>query len=255
MTIIKQLISTETANWISTEAFNLLVGRPKYCAINAWQYLINADKIAHFSPNLSLFCATHATEEAVSAFIASAKLNGYRNEAKDINIRDHLHKTVIWTFARAVANHVQDLRFAFALHPEENDLYARLDRGNGPEYHPLHLGLISYNPDNADHSSDRAFEVFMLEFADDDEMLKVINRQTEIRNDTIYASKNGVPAITPKMLNMGLKEHTIITIGLIWAAMDMARHDCHKTALVTQALGAAKRLTEKIATPKSKFTC
>lgn len=218
--------------------------------MNAWRYLLYADLIADTAPTVSLFCATHATEEAVAAFISSAKSNGYAAEAKNLNIHDHFVKTLLSVFARAVSKHVEEIELAFALHPDHDRLYARIDGGNGLEIHPLSLSLISYNPDTADTSWGRALEVFASEFADERAMLAAIKEQSNLRNNAIYASSAGIPAISDEELRRGLKENACITIGLVWAALDMAQHGNQRVAFIVQALGAALRIAERAAAKK-----
>lgn len=71
--ILETLLNDPISIWIHKKFEAKLTGRTLSCAINFWSYLIRAQKIA---PTLAFFCATHATEEAVAAFVLSAKING-----------------------------------------------------------------------------------------------------------------------------------------------------------------------------------
>lgn len=246
MSIIAQLASADSAQWIRKNALERLSGRAKYCAMNSWQYLIHADRISEIAPTVSFFCATHAVEEAVAAFVWSAKVHGYKDVANSVNVKDHRHKSVVVEFARMVADDAGREKMSFTLHPEKDDLFARIDRGEEPEIYHLNLGLISYNPDGEDTAADRAFNAFLSNFPDDKMMVKAINDRAEFRNKAIYAGKNGTPNMSTEALELQLKQHSVIAIGLIWAAMDMSRHDGQRAAFVVQALGAVKRISDKL---------
>lgn len=247
MTIASELMSTETAQWIWKNARERLSGRAKHCSLNAWQYLIYADQIAGIAPPVAFFCATHAVEEAVAAFIWSAKAHGYKNDAKLINVKDHRHKSVVTEFARMVADDAGRAKMSFTLHQEKDDLFARIDSDEGPKIYHLNLGLISYNPDYEDTTSDQALDAFASNFSDDRTMVKVINDRADFRNKAIYAGENGSFTMSAEALELQLRQHSIIAIGLIWAAMDMSRHEGQRAAFVIQALGAVKRISDKAA--------
>lgn len=246
MTILKGLLATESAKWIIKTAHDHLTGRAKYCSINACLHLKYADEIADTAPTVSFFCGTHAVEEAVAAFIVSAKTHGYKDLAKAINTRDHRDKTVVAAFAGMLSRHVEEIELHFALHPEKDDLFARFDRGNGAEYHRLKLDLLSYNSELSDPTPDGAVSAFLSEFADVDAMRTAVKRQADLRNHAIYASKHGVPVINPKDLDEALRQNACITLGLLWAAADLAKHRDQNSALIVQLLAAVRRVADTV---------
>ncbi|MDZ4395692.1 hypothetical protein [Cypionkella sp.] len=177
----------------------------------------------------------------------SAKAHGYKDVANCVNVKDHRHKSVVVEFARMVADDAGRAKMSFTLHQEKDDLFARIDRDEEPKIYHLNLGLISYNPDGEDTAPDRALDAFLSNFPDDRRMVEAINDRAEFRNRAIYAGKHGTPSMSAEAPELQLKQHTVIAIGLIWAAMDMSRHKDQRAAFVIQALGAVKRISDEAA--------
>ncbi len=238
----RDLLDSVTAKWIIRTAQECLKSRAKFCAINTWQHLEHAARIADIAPTVSFFCSTHAVEEAVAGFVCSAKVNGFQKEAKTVNIKDHYQKAMVAAFARLIADRAKDIELHFAYYPEKEDLFARIPRGDRQEYHRLTLSLLSYNPVGGDKSADNATDDFLSQFADITAMKKALRKHADLRNKALYASEEGTPAMKSGDLKDALRSNTITALGLIWASADLARHSSEKPPLVCQLFGAMNRI-------------
>ncbi|RVM19648.1 hypothetical protein [Sinorhizobium meliloti] len=82
---IRQILGSDIARWIQRNAKDKLSHRAQACAVNAVNFLVRAENIAEISTNVSYFCATHATEEAVASFISASKASRYTEAIGAIN--------------------------------------------------------------------------------------------------------------------------------------------------------------------------
>ncbi|MBY3031168.1 hypothetical protein HF265_19080 [Rhizobium leguminosarum] len=145
--VVKAIIDHPVADWVYRRANERLSGRALSCAVNARNHLVRAQRIADegISNTIAYFCATHATEEAVAAFITSAKEHGYRKLAGKVNIRDHAQKAVVAAYVQIIAGYAQDMKLAVAHHSESDDVIARVLIGYADKVYPLGLRLFSFN--------------------------------------------------------------------------------------------------------------
>ncbi|UFM66788.1 hypothetical protein LOS78_12715 [Paracoccus sp. MA] len=245
MSIIEQLTNAPAGRCIHDQVRARLTGRALYCGINAWNFLIRAEAVKHV-PTVSYFCASHSTEEAVAAFLWSARAHGYKDLAKDISPRDHKHKAVVSEFASMIADEAGRAGISFTYHPKKDDLFARVKIEGEFQYRHLNLGLISYNKDEGDTDPDAAEGAFMSTYPGDIEMVRALERKADFRNQALYAGKEGAPSMTPEALERQLRYHGVITLGLLWAASDMSRHDGERVPFVVQSLGAMNRICQRM---------
>lgn len=248
---MKALIDHPVADWVYRRSNERLSGRALSCAINARNHLVRAQLIADhgISNTVAYFCATHATEEAVAAFIASAKEHGYRKLAGKVNVRDHAQKAVAAAYAQIIAGYAQDLKLAVAHDPETDDVMARVRIGDADAVYPLRLRLFSFNKNGEDPSSSAAFDAFASLFPSTEEMVERIHKRANFRDQALYAGDEGGPALTRKQLEEGLREHTFLTLGFIWAAMDVISHT-EQEPFVVQTLGAIASVINIVRPPK-----
>ena len=226
------------------------------CAVNARNHLVRAQRIADqgISNTIAYFCATHATEEAVAAFIASAKKHGYRKLAAKVNVRDHAQKAVVASYVQIIAGYAQDMKLAVTHHPETDDVMARVRIGDVDAVYPLSLRLFSFNENGEDPSSEAAVEAFASLFSNTEEMIERVHKRANFRDQALYAGDEGGPALTRKQLDEGLREHTFLTLGLIWAAMDVTSHT-EQEPFVAQTLGAILSVINIVRPPKVCKRC
>ena len=124
MNVIDKIMQQETAIWISKQIIEL-PDRAKFRAFSAIRSLQWANNIyASDMPIPACFCALHATEEAVAAFISCAKVCGYK-DARKINITNHMHKATISLLAQKVSDILSQYQVAVALNPENDGFVAR----------------------------------------------------------------------------------------------------------------------------------
>ncbi|MBY3238685.1 hypothetical protein HFO17_29850 [Rhizobium laguerreae] len=249
--VVKAIIDHPVADWVYRRANERLSGRALSCAVNARNHLVRAQRIADegISNTIAYFCATHATEEAVAAFITSAKEHGYRKLAGKVNIRDHAQKAVVAAYVQIIAGYAQDMKLAVTHHSESDDVIARVHIGYADKVYPLGLRLFSFNENGGDPSPEAAFEAFSSLFPSTDEMVERVHKRANFRDQALYAGDEGGPALTRKQLDEGLREHTFLTLGLIWAAMDVTGHT-NQEPFVVQTLGAISSVINIVRPPK-----
>ncbi|MCQ1774495.1 hypothetical protein NOI24_24625 [Neorhizobium galegae] len=220
---IRPILEHEIAHWLQRRAAADLKGRALACAVNARNFLVRAEKIAKDSTIVSYFCATHATEEAVAAFVSACKSSGYP-EATAINLHDHKEKATVSAFAQFISGHLHDAGLSVAHESAEDALVARLHNGDAVRYYPLGLHLFTFNEDSQNETHIDAFEGFSALFGSPEDMRRQIVNRSTFRDKALYASKGGAPAMSEDILALQLQDHAFLTLGLIWAAIDVVNH-------------------------------
>ena len=247
--VVKGLIDHPIADWISRKVHDRLSGRALSCAVNARNHLVRAQKIADISTTISYFCAMHSTEEAVACFIASAKVNSYKAWASRVNIRDHAQKAVVASYAQVIADHAEQVGLAVAHYPPADHLLAKVKAGDKDVVCPLKLRLFSFNEDGENPSSDAAHAAFVSRFPDIGTMVDYVHKRASFRDTALYARDGGAPNLSREQLDIGLREHTFLTLGLIWAAIDVTYHE-EPEPFVVQILGAISEVINEVRPPR-----
>ncbi|MGI2036301.1 hypothetical protein ACRQ1B_28400 [Rhizobium panacihumi] len=251
MTVVGPLVENPIADWISRKVYDRLSGRALACAVNARNHLVRAQKIADISETISFFCATHATEGAVACFVAAAKASRYPDLAKKINVRDHAQKIVLASYVQIIADQFDGAGLSVGHDPGDDTLLARVRKDEGDKIYPLGLHLFSFNEDCEDPSHAAAHEAFMSRFPNPIEMVGYIYGRASDRDNALYAKDGGAPALSRERLDVGLKEHTLLTLGLIWAAIDVTYHE-EPEPFVVQVLGAVEEVINEVRPLKTR---
>jgi len=238
---IRQILGSDIARWIQRTAEVRLTKRAQACAVNAINYLVRAEKTAEISTNVSFFCATHATEEAVASFVSACKAAGY-DDAKEINLHDHKHKAAVSTFAELISRHAHEVGIRIAHKPDDNILVASVPTDAGVKYGPLGMYLFSFNEDPENLSPANAFHSFSNLFENPAEMHSHIRERSGFRDHALYATDEGVNQISEKSHALLLQDHAFLTLGLVWAAIDVGQHERREPFLL-QVLGAINQVT------------
>ena len=238
---IRQILGSDITRWIQKTANDRLTKRARACAVNAINYLVRAEKIAPISTNVSFFCATHATEEAVASFVSACKAAGY-DDAKEINLHDHKHKAAVSTFAQLISGHTHEVGLHIAHKPDDNILVARLPTDTGVQYGPLGMYLFSFNEDPENLSHANAFQSLSSLFNDTAAMHSHIRERSGFRDHALYATDEGVNQLSEESLALLLQDHAYLTLGLVWAAIDVGQHERREPFLL-QVLGAINQVT------------
>lgn len=256
MTVVKILLDHPIADWAYRIALERLSGRAKACAVNARNHLVRAQKItdAEISTTIAYFCATHATEEAVACFIAAAKANCYKAWASKVNVRDHAHKAVVASYAQIIAGYAEDMRLSIAYNPGTDDVLMKVILDEGEVLYPLSLPIFSFNEDGLNQSPEGARAAFLDRFPDVPTMVKHVHKRASFRDNALYAGDGGGPALSREQLDVALREHTLLTFGLIWAAMDVMKHQ-QPEPFVIQVLGAISAVIAEVRPPKTCKVC
>lgn len=250
--IISEVLSQELAQWISGRAGVMVALKSKYCVINALHFLEQAEKLSSTSPRASYFLATHAAEEAVAAVICAAvEKDFYKAQASQIKANNHRHKAIVYEFAQVASVVASNLGMKIAVHPDKGSLLASIIDGGQARIVPLGLGLVSFNSGTQSEETIGA-ETFFRANRSDAEVFSEIEVRATFRNKLLYASDLGLANMSDETLQAHLKDTTLITLGLIWAAYDVSRHETEQ-AFVSQTLGALIRLS-KVKAPKADIS-
>lgn len=194
-------------------------------------------------PVPACFCALHATEEAVAAFISCAKEYGYAN-AKMINIKDHSAKATVSLLASKISNILISYHVAVAVNPKTESLAARYLVDGQTHYNDASTKLFHFIDDQEQIRPDFYDELVSM-FGDVAELKEAVKSGQETRNEIIYATSTGYPSVFKKP-NESLARECQLSLGLIWAALDMKRNDGELIPFVEQALRTANMVITEL---------
>lgn len=211
-----ELWHTDVSRWI-IEKIPTLNDRSKYRAYNSIRFALWAEEFREVAPPVSSFCAMHAVEEAVAAFVSAAKTFGHRESAGKVNIRDHLSKALVSIFASRATLAVHEGKLEVAVHPDGQSLAYRIPKGEGHVYDRLHLSVFHVDFDGTSDAGDRVF-LGSAPFLDD--IQAEIRKAADTRNEVLYATDKGTPVGFLDM-HTQVKRATKLSLGLIWASIDL----------------------------------
>lgn len=210
------LFQTDISRWI-IEKIHMLGDSSKFRADNAIRFALWAKEFQTVAPPVSSFCALHAVEEAVAAFISAAKTCGHSERAKRVNTRDHLSKALVSILAARASQAAHQGQLHIAVHSDGESLVYRIPNGDGYSYDRLHLSSFHVDFDGTSQPGNSNFlgTVPMLEDIEEE-----VKKVAEGRNAAIYASNDGSPT---GFLDMETDVNRCISIslGLIWASVDL----------------------------------
>ncbi|HIP24835.1 MAG TPA: hypothetical protein EYG79_14775 [Rhodobacteraceae bacterium] len=243
MSVIDEIMQRESAEWINNQ-IDKLPDRAKFRASSALRSLQWANGIYEAGmPIPACFCALHATEEAVAAFISCAKVYGY-SSAKMINIKDHAAKATISLIAQKVSSILLQYRVAVALNPKTGALAARYTVDGKTLYNEASTKLFHFHDGQGNIRPD-FYEELVNMFGDVDELKAAVKAGQEARNTIFYASKTGYPTGFEKP-EESLGRECQISLGLIWAALDMKKNGSERIPFIEQALQTANLVISEL---------
>ena len=200
-----------------------------YSSIRAlnWASTINSLCVQYPDSHLHIpacYCALHATEEAVAAFISTAKEGGYGDDAK-INLRDHKAKSVISLIAQKTSNFLHTYKPEIGYDSDMDSIILRIIDPNDPNekfhYVKASTDLISID-DKVGQKTNEFYDYFIAAIGGKSELKSEVENLQNARNKVFYATKTGLPS--------GFEDSTIvlnrevqISLGLIWASIDIFR--------------------------------
>jgi hypothetical protein len=236
MSVIDEIMQKESAAWINSQ-INELPDRGKFRASSALRSLQWANGIFDAGmPIPACFCALHATEEAVAAFVSCAKEYGY-DEAKKINIKDHAAKATVSLMAQKVSDILVHYEVAVALDTKTHALATRYIVDGQTHYNEATTKLFHFRDDQENMLPDFYDELVNM-FGDVAELKKAVKMGQEARNAIFYASSKGYPTGFDDP-SESLARECQLTLGLIWGAIDLTRNAGQKIPFVEQALQTA----------------
>jgi hypothetical protein len=183
-------------------------------------------------PIPAAYFALHATEEAVAAFVSTAKAYGYGNDAK-INLKDHKAKATVSLIAQKVSNLLADYDVGLAHDPKSDNLR----EASTSLFHFTH-------GEDGDRKADFLDEV-ISSFGDIRALKQAVIDGQAARNTILYATSTGLPTgfVDPEA---SLRRECQLTLGLIWAAIDVSRNQGGQIAFIVQALRTANLVIEDL---------
>lgn len=243
MTIIDDFFSNEMVLWVNAKVADL-PNKAKFRAFNAIRSLNWASQIYKAKlPIPATYCALHATEEAVAAFVSSVKVAGYGDDAK-INIRDHHAKAAVSLLAQKTVSIARQFQPALALMKEEDFIALRITESGEDKYGPASMSAFTYHDDNGAGPSLDYYDAFKKTFESHDELLETLRRGYEARNRIFYADDQSIPPGFQEP-EVSLLRECQISVGLIWAAIDVTRNTGTRIPFYEQALRTANLLIEE----------
>ncbi|RKF17719.1 hypothetical protein D6851_15790 [Altericroceibacterium spongiae] len=234
----------DVAKWI-THQIEDLPDAGKFRASSAIRSLDWASKnYASGMPIPATYFALHATEEAVAAFVSCAKKRGYGNDAK-INLRDHKAKATVSLLAQKTCDFVSSFDPAIALNPDLNQIVARFTVDGQVHYQPASTNLFHFTQGKDGDRKEDFFDELVEDFGNIETLKKTVIKGQEARNEILYATDKGYPTgfIHPEE---SLRRECLLTLGLIWAALDIVRSERGSIALIVQALRTATLVIESM---------
>ena len=243
MGVIEKIMRKESYNWINSQII-ALPDRGKYRASNALRSLQWANGIFDAGmPIPACFCALHATEEAVAAFVSCAKECGY-NEATKINIKDHMAKATVSLLAQKVSSILTHYQVSVALNVETQTLVARYILDGETHYNEASTNLFHFRDRDAQIMPDFYGELINM-FGDLAELKKAVRIGQETRNAIFYASSDGYPTGFDDP-SESLTRECQLTFGLIWGAIDITKNAGQKIPFIEQVLATANRVISEL---------
>jgi hypothetical protein len=243
MSVIDEIMRKDISTWINSQII-ALPDRGKFRASSAFRSLQWANGIFDAGmPIPACFCALHATEEAVAAFVSCAKECGY-DEAKKINIKDHMAKATVSLLAQKVSGILFHYQVAVALNVETQALAARYSVDGETHFNEASTKLFHFRDHEAQIMPDFYDELVNM-FGDVAELKKAVKIGQEARNAIFYASSDSYPTGFDDP-SESLTRECQLTLGLIWGAIDLTKNADQKIPFIEQTLVTANRVIAEL---------
>lgn len=236
MSVIDKIMQREPAVWINNQ-IDGLPDRAKFRASSALRSLKWANDIFDAGmPIPACYCALHATEEAVATFISCAKVCGYGDTAK-INIKDHAAKATVSLLTQKVSNILFQYKVHAALNSKADTLAVRYVVEGQAHYNEASMKLFHYR-DNQENMLPDFYAELISMLGGIDELKAAVKTGQEARNTIFYATSTDYPTGFDEP-EESLTRECQISLGLIWAAIDMKKNEGELIPFIEQALQTA----------------
>lgn len=249
MSEIDRIMALDAARWIG-EKVNDLPDDAKFRAASAIRSLQWADR--NFEAGMPIpaaYFALHATEEAVASFIRCVKACGYGNDAK-INLKDHQAKSTVSLLAQKISNLLTVYKLAIAVQPESDKLVVKFTVDGTEQYAEASTNLFHFTDGKLGDRKADFLEELVAEFGDIEALKQAVVDGQEARNIILYATNTGLPTGFHDA-PASLRRECQLTLGLIWAAIDVVRNHDAPIAFIVQALRTANLVIADMKAKKS----
>lgn len=200
-----EVLPWEDRHCFAEESVNKLGGRIHHCFRSAFNHLRRSWILHPIDSEMSLFRAITAEEEAATALFLALRQRKYKG-ADNLKLMNHLHKSAVSPFLDAVANLLVETKFPL---PK-----LKIYRGSRPAIHlVIDIGALTGDEEPLLGKPDHPFN-YLLRVGDDvnayrfekqlqaladssgsQSMLKMIEREANLRNRILYAGDNGIPSV------------------------------------------------------------
>lgn len=234
MNAIEEIMRLDAAKWINRRVEDL-PDSGRFRASSAIRSLQWASRnLEAEMPIPAAYFALHATEEAVAAFVSCAKECGYGDDAK-INLRDHKAKATVSLLAQKTSNFLTDFAPAIAVDPSGDRLMARFTVDGQLQFCEASTNLFHFTRGKDGDRKEDFLDELVEAFGDIGRLKDAVAMGQEARNEILYATGNALPTgfLDPEA---SLRRECQLTLGLIWAAIDMTRSKRGGIAFIAQAL-------------------
>lgn len=227
-------------------------GHSKHCARNAIHHLERAWKLKEIDPEMAVFRAITAEEEAATAIFLALKEQGYENADK-IKFKKHSYKQALEPFLRGIGKFAdkwsKEPGFPFG------EKYLLILEGGGKEKRLsisfyFQNGMITCIPPLgfSVKINDRIyyFEKELLEITSGtnrEDIVKHVERIANKRNELLYAQPNGIPSVSN--IDNFLSKRREVVIGFL-RIYGLVYPYSEKAIFVQQALNAFLKMMGEI---------
>ena len=257
---LRRVIESDMAKWVR-ERIKTLPEKARYRAYNAVRCLVWAGGIATLEDTKyhegergyrvpATFMLTHALEEAVTALVMSARASGYGKLAKNVNITDHYHKTTLSWLCAEVVHMLEETRPALSFDSENDRIVLRVEQDGEKLDQVATLGLLGARAPDGTGLESLAAKI-IERHGGEEEVAKIVKDKGTGRNKLMYATDTGF-LTGPPDLEYNLREMAKTTMGVLWAAVDIAERKDGRAQIMELILRTTVELKKVAFPPENK---
>lgn len=199
------------------------------------------------------FLAMHAMEEAVTAFVHSAKFAGYGKLARSVSVRDHYHKTTLAWLCGQLVEMIEESKPAIAYSAERDEIILQIEEEGTLIRQPATLGLLGWRDEKGEPLLSLTGEL-LERHGGEEKLASIVKLNGNARNNLMYASKDGF-LTGPLDLVPDLEGMSKTVLGVIWAALDIADKTGDRAQIVEMVLRTTAELKRMAFPPPPQNEC
>ena len=235
------------------EAYRQLKGRPKFCGLNAFRGLRRSWLIAAIDPEISVFRAVTAEEEAATALIFALKHRQYPGSEK-LHHRSHKHKAGIAIFLQMMKEFIVGLNIrsigaeiTYVDGMPRIDVQLPLPEGFAKPDEPLNL--VGHKLDESTLKILR-FEDQLQSYADKrgaPDFRKACEEEANLRNLLLYATDVGLNVVSNVDYSLVFRgRSTSLLLSLAICVLQTPMHQLFVVQAIEAFLGALNSLPDDL---------